>query len=85
MAYLRSSGGRWTPEGVHGGETLGLYGWRRALTGSAVGVTGEALVHLPVGPEREGDTCCHSREQGSHTCTHAHTHARVNEDVSPVG
>lgn len=57
LIYLRSTGGRRAPEGVHGGKALGLYGWRRASTGSAVGVAGEPLVHLPAGTERERETC----------------------------
>lgn len=70
LNYLWSTGGGRAPEGVHGGQVLGLYGWRRASTGSAVGVAGEPLVHLPGGTERERDTC-RSRRTSDVTCSGA--------------
>lgn len=62
MPYLWCTGGRRAPEGVHGGQVLGLYRWRRASTGSAVEVAGESLVHLPEGAERVRDTYSSRRE-----------------------
>lgn len=68
QTYLRSTGGRRAPEGVHGGKVLGLYGRWRTSTGSAVGVAGEALVHLPAGTDGERNTCRYRRERGV-TCS----------------
>lgn len=63
ITYLRSTGGRRAPEGVHGGKILGLYRWRGASTGSVVWVAGEPLVHFPGGTERECDSCRYRGER----------------------
>ena len=76
--YLGSTSGGRAPEGVHGGQILRLYGWRRASTGSAVGVAGEPLVHLPGGTKKERDTCSCQRVTAV-TCSDIHGHVTKEE------
>lgn len=63
VTYLRCAGGGRTPEGFHGRQVLRFKRRRWASTGAGVGVSGEPLIHLPGGAERNRNTYCARRER----------------------